>query len=97
MRKLIIYLILFPLLALGQTSSLDLNSQKNTGFYLDIFDVIDKYEKNCRFSKLSRYNDFENLFTDSSSVYNDIIPSSSFIKNVSPRQYISEIRRLERK
>ena len=97
MRKFITYLILFPLLALGQTSSLDLNSKKNTGFYLDIFDVIDRYEKNCRFSKLSRYNNFEDLFTDSSSVYNDVIPSSSFTKNVSPRQYISEIRRLKRK
>ena len=98
MRKVIIYFIFFPLFLSGQESISSKKSDMTADFYLSVFDVIDKYEKNCRFSKLSRYNDFENLFTDSSSsVYNDIIPSSSFMKNVSPRQYISEVRRLERK
>lgn len=98
MRKVIIYFMFIPFFLSGQESMSSKKSDMTADFYLSVFDVIDKYEKNCRFSKLSRYNDFENLFTDSSSsVYNDIIPSSSFMKNVSPRQYISEVRRLERK
>lgn len=97
MRKIIIYFIFIPFFLLGQESMSSKKSDMTADFYLSIFDVIDKYEKNCKFSKLSRYNDFENLFTDSSLVYNDIIPSPSFMRNVSPRQYISEVRRLERK
>ena len=98
MRKIIVYIFLIPFLASGQANSLDSNPQKDADFYLGVFDIIDKYEKNCKFSKLSRYNDFENLFTDSSSsVYNDIIPSISFMKNISARDYVKEIRRLDRK
>jgi len=97
MRKIIIYFIFTPFFLLGQESMSSKKSDMTADFYLSVFDVIDKYEKNCKFSKLSRYNDFENLFTDSSLVYNDIIPSPSFMRNVSPRQYISEVRRLERK
>ena len=98
MRKVILYFMIFPFFLSGQESKSSNKLDMTADFYLSIFDVVDKYERACKFSKTSRYNDFENLFEDSESlVYNDIIPSESYMKNIPPRKYISEIRRLERK
>ena len=98
MKKLIIILFILPSLLQAQdTRQIKVKPITPIDFYLSLIEHIDDLEKNSSLRSKSTVRNFSKLFSNDALIFNDIVPSQNFGKQLSVLDYTNISKKLKRK
>ena len=98
MKKLIILLLISPIFLYSQvTREIQVRTITPVDFYLSLIGHIDNLEKNSSLRSKSTVRNFSKLFSKNALIFNDIVPSQNFGKQVNILDYINISKTLKRK